>query len=123
MSSDGGGEDAGPGDGEKVGHGDIGGSAYSLSSGDGAGEGVGGFAWSVPFKYDDKTTLLTLPKTELFRPRFFEGESVIIWANCFNLCGKSPPKSDITEASTVTGGFTVEPAAFVICTTMFCITR
>lgn len=97
-----------------VGYGEIG-------CGDGAGEGDGDLAGSVPLKKEDKLISLTLPKTELLRPRFFAGDPVIVWANCFSLWGWSFPESVMIEACTITGGAIVEPFSFVISIRTFCM--
>lgn len=105
-----------------AGCGEVDGSEWSANCGDGAGEGEGEGEeeWSFFFKKEDSLTSLTLPKTELSRPRFLPAEPVIVWANCLNLWGKRLPKPGMTEAWTTTGGAIVEPFSFVICTYTFC---
>lgn len=53
----------------------------------GLGEGDGDLVLlSLLFgKKDERRTCLTLPNMVLFRPRFFERESVMVSVSCFNL--------------------------------------
>ena len=56
---------------------------------DGVGVGVGGMLGAQDgrkaSRIGDNFRSLILPKIEVFRPRFLERRSVMIWASCFSL--------------------------------------